>query len=134
MPPILITILGVPIPQGSKSLFRGRMVDANPKLKRWRKTVTLEATRAYAGRMPLEGPVCVCATFSLPRPATVPPKRRPWPCVKPDVDKLLRALLDGLTDAGIWGDDGQVVRVVACKVYARTPMEAGCSVEISQHA
>jgi hypothetical protein len=36
---------------------------------------------------------------------------------KPDVDKLLRALMDGLTRV-VWHDDSQVIYVTVNKVYA----------------
>jgi Holliday junction resolvase RusA-like endonuclease len=41
------------------------------------------------------------------------------PCVRPDVDKLVRALLDALTGIA-YHDDGQVVALSVRKVYAPT--------------
>jgi len=38
------------------------------------------------------------------------------PVVKPDVDKLARALLDALTGVA-YGDDAQVVEMHVCKTY-----------------
>lgn len=64
---------------------------------------------------PMVGPVEVKATFYLERPKTV---KRDSPSVRPDVDKLLRALLDALTQSGVIGDDAQVCRVYADKTYA----------------
>lgn len=41
-----------------------------------------------------------------------------WPHTKkPDIDKLLRALLDAMTGI-VWADDSQVAFVVVNKVYA----------------
>lgn len=40
---------------------------------------------------------------------------------KPDIDNLLKAALDALTDAGMWSDDSQVVQVNAAKMYGITP-------------
>jgi len=34
------------------------------------------------------------------------------------VDKLCRAIGDSLSDAGIWDDDSQIVKLVAFKRYA----------------
>ena len=50
---------------------------------------------------------CSCASFVeldfyLPRPKTV---KRQWPTVRPDADKLLRAVLDLMTKAGVYCDD-----------------------------
>ena len=41
----------------------------------------------------------------------------PFPTVKPDADKLLRALLDALTSQA-WRDDAQVINASAAKRYA----------------
>jgi len=41
------------------------------------------------------------------------------PCVRPDVDKLVRALLDALTGIA-YHDDGQVVALSVRKIYAPT--------------
>jgi Holliday junction resolvase RusA-like endonuclease len=40
------------------------------------------------------------------------------PTVPPDLDKLIRAVLDGLTGVA-YKDDGQVVRITAVKIYAQ---------------
>lgn len=108
-------INGTAIPQGSKSLFRGRMVDANPKLKGWRATAAAAARDAVAGRDPFDDGVYVLVDFYLPRPRTV---RRNRPTVKPDLDKLVRAIGDALTDANVWADDSLLVSLHAAKYYA----------------
>lgn len=119
---------GIPVPQGSKKTIphkaSGRfvMIDAHPGLKGWRKAVTA-AARDHAGTFARHDPVMLVADFKLPRPRTV---RRDYPAVKPDLDKLTRALLDGITDAGVWVDDGQVISVTTTKRYG----EPGVSVSI----
>jgi crossover junction endodeoxyribonuclease RusA len=55
--------------------------------------------------------------FTMARPKTV---NRPEPSVAPDLDKLVRAVLDGLT-AIAYRDDGQVVRLTAAKQYGINP-------------
>ena len=60
-------------------------------------------------------PVSVRITFFMPRPKTV---ERHMPTVPPDIDKLCRAVLDALTDVGVWVDDSQVVDLGATKIYA----------------
>ena len=66
----------------------------------------------------LDGPIEMAIEFRLPRPASVNIRRRPYPCVKPDMDKLIRNTLDGLTQAGIYRDDAQVIRMAVVKLYA----------------
>lgn len=106
---------GIPVPQGSKSLFRGRMVDANAGLKPWRKTVAKAAGEALAGRQGFGDAVCVLLDFYMPRGKTV---KRPRPSTRPDLDKMIRAIFDSLTTAQVWGDDGLAVSVHAAKYYA----------------
>jgi Holliday junction resolvase RusA-like endonuclease len=115
-------IAGVPIPQGSKTAFvvKGRAIvtDANrAKLKPWRDQVADVAGTAAQG-VTITGAVEVRADFELVRPVS---SKRRYPAIRPDVDKYVRALLDGLTDSGLIKDDGQVVRIVAEKKYALQP-------------
>jgi Holliday junction resolvase RusA-like endonuclease len=109
---------GVAIPQGSKTVFNGRAVDANAKkLKPWRSEITLAAKRAaeLAGiTFEREESVIVYIVVFLPRPKT---SKRTDPNVKPDVDKLARAILDGISDAGVWADDCQVIDLRIVKGY-----------------
>jgi Holliday junction resolvase RusA-like endonuclease len=45
--------------------------------------------------------------------------KRAYPIVPPDLDKLARAVLDGIGQSEvIWGDDSQVIELAATKVYA----------------
>lgn len=112
---------GVPQPQGStKSFMRGGKVvttSDNVQLRPWRDAVCWHARQAAAGTPPFEGPVVVSAVFWLPRPAGhfgrrgLLPSAPPHPdrARKSDLDKLLRGVLDALTEAGVWRDDNQVV-------------------------
>lgn len=124
---------GVPVPQGSKTAFvvgkRAVVTDANAKaLKPWRALVKAAAVEALHGREPLvDEPLVVSVEFRFVRPKSV---RRELPHVKPDVDKLLRAVLDALTDAHVWGDDSQVVKAAAEKVYAPS---AGVLVRVGRY-
>jgi Holliday junction resolvase RusA-like endonuclease len=57
-------------------------------------------------------------------------KKRALPIVPPDLDKLLRGLLDGIGQSEvIWGDDSQVVQIDAVKLYA-DETEPGATVTI----
>ncbi len=89
---------GVPEPQGSARGFvvNGRAVITtdNPNLKAWRKTVALAYQPHIAG--PISSPVVVRAAFRFPRPPSAP-KSRLYPATIPDLDKLLRGLLDSLS-------------------------------------
>jgi crossover junction endodeoxyribonuclease RusA len=127
--PIRLTVYGDPAPQGSKRIFKGRLVEASSeKLKRWRKSVTdtCLAHMEETGWRPFMGPVQLRITFYMHRGKTV---KREMPIVPPDLDKLVRGVGDALTYGEAWGDDSQVVSLVVEKVYAddRPP---GAEIEI----
>ena len=118
------TVYGVPIPQGStKAFWRPGMKHAvvtadNAKTKPWRQAIVDASREFMAGRKPIEdAPIGVHIEFFLPRPKSTP-RRVVAPTKKPDVDKLLRAVLDALTAAGVWHDDSQVVSTHAWKIFA----------------
>lgn len=134
------TVDGVPVPQGSKTGFvlpakgdarvRAIVADQNAKtLKPWRQAVAAAARDAYAGDR-VEGAVLLVVEFRFVRPRSVSVKSRPFPTVKPDIDKLERSLLDGITDSGLWRDDAQVVQVSKSKVYAERP---GVHVQVGEY-
>jgi len=127
-----IRIYGDPAPQGSKRVFNGRIVEASGnKLKIWRKAIAAACQNLVSEEHSLLlGPVRVEVEFYLPRPASVTQKKRPLPIVPPDLDKLLRGLLDGIGQSEvIWGDDSQVVQIDAVKLYA-DDTEPGATVTI----
>lgn len=123
---------GVPAPQGSKTAYRRGnrvvLVEASNRLPVWRGRVSSKARQVDRPTEWLALPVPLEAVyrFYLPRPKTV---KRAFPVVKPDLDKLTRAVGDALTDAGMWRDDAQVVRLVVEKFYG-TP---GVEIEIKEY-
>jgi crossover junction endodeoxyribonuclease RusA len=81
-----------------------------------------QAARALAGGPLYCGPVQVDLCFWLPKPKSLPKRRPCSPTKKPDLDKLIRSVLDALTGV-VWNDDAQVVCLVCSKHYADRP---GC--------
>lgn len=69
---------------------------------------------------PITGPVKVSVTFVHKRPQYLLKKKSPesrlWKTTKPDVDNLLKMVLDIMTYSRMWNDDNQVVKVV-CEDY-----------------
>lgn len=122
MAALTVTVPGIPVGQGNiRHLGKGRpSVHQNAKtLLPWRQAIAFQCRQAMADRgitEPMTGPLALTATFSLPRPKSAPARR--WaPDGRPDIDHLLRAACDGLTQGGCWVDDAQVVTVTASKVY-----------------
>ena len=128
MPPFIdLVVHGVPAPQGSKkggySAKTGKtfVYEQNSKTqKSWRQDVIAAAVelREVANVETFDGPIQVFVEFRLPRPASVNIRRRPFPSVKPDIDKILRNTLDALTQAGVYRDDAQVIDLAVKKRYA----------------
>lgn len=122
-----LTVLGVPVAQGSmRHVGQGRVVHSNQGLEDWRQMVAWSAreamTQARYGGLFAECPVGITVNFWLPRPKSVPKKARRVPWVKPDVDKLARAVCDAL-EGVVYKDDGQVCELLARKFYADWPIE-----------
>lgn len=107
-----------PAPKGSYRFVRGHAIPMSKREKPWRNLVADNAriamNREKFTQFSRDVPVSVRITFLMPRPQTV---KRHMPTVSPDVDKLCRAVLDALTDAGVWVDDSQVVDLGATKIY-----------------
>ena len=132
-----ITVPGTPAPQGSKRAVTNRhtgkavMLDMSPGLKPWRAAIEAATRKAVPAGGQLAGPVNVTVTLFLPRPKTLP-RRVTMPAKRPDLDKLLRAVLDGLTTGGAWKDDGQVVLIGAAKWYADEAHPSGAVITITE--
>lgn len=140
---------GLPAPQGSmKGFVRGGrvvMTSANPRVHPWRQGVAVACEEAAdkipALTPPYGGPVFVGVAFYLPRPAShygktgLRPSAPAFPGVKPDLDKLARAVLDGMcSDYNLLTDDSRVVVLQAAKHYCRDGEAPGCSVVVYPEA
>jgi len=115
-------VSGLPVPQGSmRSFIVGKGKNARPVitssskgLPQWRQMVALRA-QEVAGKT-FEGPVSVRLEFLLPKPKSAPKRRRIYATKRPDLDKLIRSVLDSITHVLI-EDDSQVVEITAVKDY-----------------
>jgi Holliday junction resolvase RusA-like endonuclease len=127
---ISFRVIGEPVPQGSmKGFIRGGRValtSDNPKLHHWRDVIGWEA-RQHCTEL-LTGAVDLTAQFLLTRPKSCP-KSRIYPTVKPDADKLARALFDALTGV-VWQDDAQVVSHEISKRYCDPGEQPGVYVKV----
>jgi Holliday junction resolvase RusA-like endonuclease len=112
-------VTGTPGPKGSKTLTRwGALRESSAKVRPWQDAVTAaiwEQTRGNAQHT-LTGPVGVAIQFFLQPPKRVPKNRR-LPVTKPDIDKLVRATFDALTQSGLIKDDALITDQTATKRY-----------------
>ena len=125
---IRFEVRGLPVPQGSARGFvvghHAVITSDNKSLAAWRRLVA-DVAQPHAPPELWDGPVSVSLEFWLPQPLSRPntigrgkKKRalRIWPDRKPDLDKLVRSVIDSLTNI-VYRDDSQVVRIYAVKDY-----------------
>jgi Holliday junction resolvase RusA-like endonuclease len=146
---------GKAVPQGSKHAFiskstgRPMVKDNDVRLPQWRMKVTAHAIEQQAEYMhtrpglvlPITEAVGIKVDFVIERPknhygsgrnaAVLTPRAPRYPATMPDIDKLLRAIFDALTDAQVWKDDGQVVWVQTSKHYVDATWPDGPGVHIT---
>ena len=123
-------IEGKPEPQGSKTAGirtdgSAFLRDKNPRaLKDWRKAMTTGFVSQRPDFMtePITVGIMVRATFWMPRPKSAPKTRDVRPTVRPDGDKLLRAVMDSLTTSRLIKDDALAYDLHAVKRYAIDPV------------
>lgn len=116
--------IGDPAPQGSKRYVgNGRMIESCKRLKPWREQIIADA-QALGLPQTITGAVSVSLVFCFTRPKAhlnskgqLKPSAPAYKVTKPDADKLARAVLDGLTIAGIIKDDSLVTTLSAQKRY-----------------
>lgn len=134
---LIIVIHGTPAPQGSKvQTPQGGLREASPNVGPWREAVRAEtaASPVIGGDRPMSGALHLAVVFTLRRPAShyrtgksahqLKPGAPNHPGTRPDLDKLLRATLDGLVDGGGIEDDSQIVAIDAAKVYPGGHLDA----------
>lgn len=146
VPPVVqIVAYGTPRPQGSMRLHRHPTTGATvaryaSTVYEWRGLVTTAVRAVWPGPC-LDGPLQCSVVFELPRPrghfgtgrnaGTLRPSAPLYPGGAPDLDKLVRAVFDAVTDAGVvWADDAQVVRLVASKLYVADGSVPGCTITV----
>lgn len=108
--------------KGPGGKVTARMYDAGTA-KPWRERIAA-AVLPLRPEAPLDGPLSLELTFLMRRPkshfrksGTVRESAPTHPTGKPDIDNLVKAITDELTQLSVWQDDSQVVCVYAKKLY-----------------
>lgn len=131
-----VFIAGEPRPQGSKRhVGNGVMVEASKYVKDWRADVRQALLNQHGEpKAKFEGEVHLALAFILTRPRTAPKKRKLSAAKKPDLDKLIRAVMDAISSAHVWRDDCQVVKLSCGKRVAGLEETAGLWLSIEEMA
>lgn len=151
---VFFRVRGLPVAQGSARAFvaggKARIATdsnrSNSPIGAWRGAIAKAASDAMEDAPAWACPVAVHATFFFPRPKShyLPVTRTRLtrqlrldaPNVqtsKPDIDKLLRALLDGITNVVV-RDDSQVATVRASKQFEDDQAPTGVTVRVERLA
>lgn len=132
---IEIAVFGRPAPKGSRiagktKTGRAYTYPASKYERPWVDEVARVTQIAMRHHPMPERPYAVDLTFRLKRPVN---HRLDWPTTH-DLDKLARAVIDGLVKGGAMQDDRHVVALTARKVFAPTIHEQGVVAEIQSVA
>lgn len=119
-PYVTFDVIGSPAAQGSKRhVGNGVMVEQSKKLAPWRATVAARAADIARGVEQFDGPLALEVEFRFPMPASRPKSAREAgiapKVTAPDLDKLIRAVGDALTESGLIRDDARIATVTARK-------------------
>ena len=133
-------VAGDPKPQPrARATVRGRHARMyNPSTAdEWKAAVKSMANYAGLGIEPIVGPISLELEFRFKRPVSHLTKKgelaagAPRLHIKrPDADNLAKAVMDALTDIGVWRDDSQVMRLKVSKYW--TWGGSGCDVHVLQ--
>lgn len=122
------------------------MIEASKHVRKWRATVTAHAiagiihAERQGSRFPITGPATLIVTFHFNRPAyhyrtgkfrhllraNAPREMQ----VGADLDKLVRAVGDALTDAGAIVDDKQIHLIRAAKKWCEPGRDSYVSIQL----
>lgn len=132
MASIEIIIRGIPAPQGSKRhVGNGILVESSKRLKPWRADAiaAMQTAAINYDFKQITTAAVLEARFYFPflkshYTSKGIPKFDAWSVPKttaPDLDKLLRALCDALTQSGLIRDDSIITRIHCSKAYSGQP-------------
>lgn len=153
-----LSVSGMPATQGSMRSYAARRKSGeytgkvglradSGALEAWRAAVQTEARRVFTidglTVAPLGGPLSIQVDFKMPRPARhfiagnilrdLREDAPMWPidgAASRDIDKLLRAIFDGLKAGGAVIDDRNFVTVGARRIYAERGELPGADIRI----
>jgi crossover junction endodeoxyribonuclease RusA len=138
MNPIIIRVHGNPVPagqltpvcpRGCRGHHKAKCVYSNrPALLEWKQSIYSEA---YKGRDPIPRTTPLKAEITFYMPRSREDKDLVYHTKRPDLDKLIRAVLDALKGV-VYEDDSQVVNIEAMKVYESVYIPTGAEIKITK--
>ena len=137
-----ITIEGIPKGQPrARACIRGKHAGVYDPgtADAWKGCVRAAAREARGARPVILGAVRMELLFRLPRPKAhfdkagdVRKKFRLAPhAQKPDIENLVKAVMDALTEVGVWRDDALVNRLVVDRDWCPQHARPGCDITLN---
>jgi Holliday junction resolvase RusA-like endonuclease len=134
---------GISVPKGSTKAFYSKksqkiitMQDNRERQRPWASLISYTAEQE--GYKPTDKAVAVYLQFAFPRPKAhyrangeLKPNAPKHHLHTPDLDKLIRGVLDPLTGI-VYQDDRQVVEISSLKCYAQDQKDVGVSIYIEE--
>lgn len=141
MPAIEFRIPGTPVAKQSGQMGNGRLF-TKPKSRNYQALV-VECAAKVAPSVPIEGPVVLTIEALFPRTKELlfrykgglykyGPWRVPF-AQRPDFDNVSKPICDGITQAGVWLDDKQVVDARVTMHYCAIGETPGALITIESY-
>lgn len=119
-------VSGTPRPQPRPRFVGGRVISTvSPGVKVWRALMRRAILKAMDGLSPFGGPVSLEAEFRFRAPANALDRIGKPHTQRPDGDNLVKAMMDEMQAAGVFGDDSTVASLTVSKRWSANP---GCGV------
>ena len=126
---ITVIVPGLAQSQGSKRYVgNGIMIDASKDLKAWRDRIAVALAEQVDDTWNPISAYQVRMAFMFQRPMSHYTGKNAlksgaplFKITRPDIDKIVRAVLDAGTQSGVWRDDSQVWSIDAIKGYVEGP-------------
>lgn len=116
-------ILGTPRPKGSKTPVTRNGKTWLIETSKYQKDYEKQATLQILGQKepwhichPKSTPISMSIVFCMQKPKK---GKYDHPVVKPDLDKLVRTILDACTNAKLFEDDSQITTITTSKKYTQ---------------
>jgi Holliday junction resolvase RusA-like endonuclease len=110
-------------------------VHDNQKSRPWKAVIIGTATFERVPRG-LTGPIRLQIWFMLPRPKRLLRPSSPYGLIPhvnvPDIDNLDKAVMDALSEYGVWNDDRQVCQLVSSKWYRGREKKPGATIVVDR--
>jgi crossover junction endodeoxyribonuclease RusA len=139
MSAVTFVVAGLPAPQGSKDYVghrggKAKLVESSKALAPWRQAIAIRSHNAMVRQhlRPFTGAVRVRIEFVMPRPQRCPLPTPPA-TKRPDLDKLARGVLDGITSTVI-ADDSLVIDLHGVKRTAEPGEPTGAVITVTEIA